>query len=113
MKTSIIRLYGFFFILSTCAATYAQTAADSIQAVQDALQLIALPEPSFATPFTATPSPKDIADMGFEQPNTSEAVTYTMRDGTQIHGQRYASDSERTVLLASFHAPEALANATH
>ena len=100
MKILIIRLlFSFSICILTTLQLPAQTPADSIRTIREALQLIELPDPAFSTSLTVAPSPKDIADMGFEQPNTSEAVTFTMRDGIQIHGQRYAHDAKRTVLL--------------
>lgn len=80
-------------------ALFAQVNADSLRIINNALQMIAFPEPEFNSPFISFPGPKEIADLGFEQPNTSQVVSYSMRDGIKIHGQKYSYSSDKTVLL--------------
>jgi len=96
MKQSIILLLT---LLLWKATLLAQSHTDSLSIVQEALQLIEFPEPEFSIPYIPTPSPKDIADMGFEQPYQSVVTKFEMRDGIQIHGQKYEHSAEKTVLL--------------
>jgi hypothetical protein len=52
--------------------TKAQTNSDSLYIVEQALKMVAFPEPEFKEPYAnMNLTPKAIADMGFEQPNKS------------------------------------------
>ncbi len=88
-----------FFLLLWNNVLFAQTNADSIRIVNEALQMITFPDPKFMEPYISNPGPKELAYLGFEQPNQSETITFTMRDGVQIHGQKLESSSNKTVLL--------------
>jgi len=100
MKTILIKTIAVcILVFSGNKILYAETNADSIKAVNEALIMIQFPEPDFREPFQAKLTPKTIADMGFEQPNTSEVIQFKMRDGVQIHGQKYAHSSNKTILL--------------
>lgn len=80
-------------------SSFAQENADSLRIVNEALKMIEFPEPKFNEPFITNPTPKVIADLGFDQPYQSEAVKFEMRDGIQIHGQKYQYNSNLTVIL--------------
>jgi pimeloyl-ACP methyl ester carboxylesterase len=100
MKTILIKTIAVFILVFTGnKILYAQSNADSIKAVNEAIAMIQFPEPEFREPFQANLSPKAIADMGFEQPNTSEVIHFKMSDDIRIHGQKYAYPSNKTVLL--------------
>lgn len=79
--------------------TVGQVKKDSIRVVNEALKLIMLPEPQFDSPFVHNPSPKEIADLGFEQPNTSETVVFNMKDDSKIRAKKYPMQSHKTVIL--------------
>lgn len=78
---------------------YSQQNTDSIRLVNEALKMIHFPEPEFKSKYVPNMDAKAIADMGFEQPNTSDILKFKMRDGIEIHGQKYEYDSNKTVLL--------------
>lgn len=78
---------------------YAQQNSDSIRLVNEAIKMIQFSDPEFKSAFIPNMDAKAIADMGFEQPNTSGILKFEMRDGVQIHGQKYEYDSKKTVLL--------------
>ena len=100
MKKLIIKTATIFLLLLIWNnASFAQANPDSIRMVQEALQMIQFPEPVFNGPNVANLSPKAIADIGFEQPYQSEAIKIEMRDGIQIHGQKYSYSTQRTVLF--------------
>ena len=100
MKKQIKQVSIFvLIILSWNNALWSQSKTDSMRIVQEALQMIEFPAPEFSEPYVVTPSPKAIADMGFEQPYSSQVTKFKMRDGIQIHGQRYEQSSNKTVLL--------------
>ena len=86
------------FIISNTIG-YAQQQTDSIRLVNEALKMIHFPDPEFKSPFVPNMDAKAIADMGFEQPNTSAVLKFKMRDRVQIHVQKYNHDSNTTVLL--------------
>ncbi|WP_142784089.1 alpha/beta hydrolase [Changchengzhania lutea] len=86
------------FILTSTKLT-SQTHSDSIRVLTEALKMIQYPEPEFEKPFLPEITQKSIEDMGFDQPYSSEVVSFKMRDGVQIHGQNYMHDSKRTILL--------------
>jgi len=94
-------IYKSFLILLVTSSQliFAQVKTDSIRIVEEALKLIALPEPQFDSPFIPNPSPKDIADLGFEQPNTSETVVFDMKDDVKIIAQKYPFLGNKTVIL--------------
>jgi alpha-beta hydrolase superfamily lysophospholipase len=94
--TSLLKLLAIIMCISTLSA---QVQSDSLHIVKEALQLIELSEPQFDEPFTIKPSPKDIEDLGFEQPNISEPVIFNMEDGINIIGQKYTHASRTTVIL--------------
>lgn len=77
------------FLLQLIGTTtlLAQTSADSLKIVSEALQMIEFADPEFTDPFMPTMTSKAIEDMGFDQPNQSEVVKFEMRDGTEMHGQ--------------------------
>lgn len=80
--------------------TIAQTNSDSLSIVEQALTMVAFPEPEFKEAYVNTnPSTKAIADMGFDQPNKSVAVKFKMRDGATIHAEKYELESEKTIIL--------------
>lgn len=76
----------------------AQQITDSVQIVQQALEMINFPEPLFSEPYQPVLSPKAIEDIGFEQPNTFTRVNYTMSDGVTIYAQKYKYPSTTTVV---------------
>lgn len=86
-------------IITFSQLNFGQTKTDSIRIVEEALQLIALPEPQFDSPFIPNPSPKDIQDLGFEQPNTSETVVFNMKDNVKIIAQKYPFLGNKIVIL--------------
>ena len=59
----------FLFLISWNNVLVAQGNADSIRVVNEALQMITFPEPEFEKPYASNLNPKEIADLGFEQPN--------------------------------------------
>jgi alpha-beta hydrolase superfamily lysophospholipase len=78
----------------------AQTNSDSIFIVEQALKMVAFPEPEFKEPYAnVNLTPKAIADMGFEQPNKSVTVKFEMRDGATIHVEKYELESDKTIIL--------------
>jgi alpha-beta hydrolase superfamily lysophospholipase len=80
--------------------TKAQTNSNSISIVEQALKMVAFPEPEFKEPYAnMNLTPKAIADMGFDQPNKSVAVKFKMRDGATIHAEKYELESEKTIIL--------------
>ncbi len=99
MKDLTKTVTAFFLLILAGSISFAQTNADSVRIVNEALKMIAFPEPQFSAPLVSNPGPKEIADMGFEQPNVSEIVQFEMRDGILIHGQKYEYSSNKTVLL--------------
>ncbi|SFS51326.1 alpha/beta fold hydrolase [Lutibacter maritimus] len=86
-------------VITSSQVIFGQIKTDSIRIVEEALKLIALPEPQFDSPFMPNPSPKDLADLGFEQPNTSETVVFNMKDHVKITAQKYPFLSNKTVIL--------------
>ena len=80
-------------------ASFGQAKTDSIRIVNEALKLIELPEPQFDEPFTVNPSPKDIEDLGFDQPNTFETLEFEMKDNIKIAAKKYQFLSNKTVIL--------------
>jgi pimeloyl-ACP methyl ester carboxylesterase len=86
-------------VITSSQVVFGQIKTDSIRIVEEALGLIALPEPQFDKAFIPNPSPKDIADLGFEQPNTSETVVFNMKDHVKITAQKYPFLSNKTVIL--------------
>ncbi|MEZ5105180.1 MAG: alpha/beta hydrolase [Draconibacterium sp.] len=95
--TCITALIAVLFLHQT---TKAQTNSDSIYTVEQALKMVAFPEPEFKQLYVnANLSPKTIADMGFEQPNKSVAVKFKMRDGATIHAAKYELESNKTIIL--------------
>lgn len=89
-----------FSVLFLYQPAIAQTDSDSVFIAEQALKMIAFPEPEFKEPFSnADLSPKAIADMGFEQPNRSVSVKFRMRDGASIHAEKYELQSEKTIIL--------------
>ena len=72
---------------------------DSSRVVNEAMQLINFPEPSFSGPFNFIPTPKSIADMGLEQPNMNLSAQYKMEDGVIIKSKKYPFDGKRTAIL--------------
>lgn len=100
MEKLIVRTAAIFlFLLSWNDALFAQVNADSLRVVREALQMIAFPKPEFNEPFMPDLSPEAMADLGFEQPYQSKAVKFQVRDGAQIHGQKYEHTSNKTILL--------------
>ncbi|MCO5257350.1 MAG: alpha/beta hydrolase [Lentimicrobium sp.] len=95
--TIVTALISVFFL---CQPAIAQTDSDSILIVEQALKMIAFPEPEFKEPYVnADLSPKAIADMGFDQPDKSVAVKFKMRDGATIHAEKYELESGKTIIL--------------
>ena len=88
----------FLFLISWNNVLVAQENAD-IRIVYQALQMITFPEPEFEKPYASNLNPKEIADLGFEQPNQSKSITFKMKDGVRIHGQKFEFSSKITVLL--------------
>lgn len=78
---------------------FGQSKTDSIRIVKEALKLIELPEPQFEKAFIPNPSPKDIEDLGFDQPNTSETIEFDMKDDVKIVAKKYALISNKTAIL--------------
>ncbi|MEL7375907.1 MAG: alpha/beta fold hydrolase [Bacteroidota bacterium] len=100
MKTTIKPFNVILLVLLSWNGTlFTQSNMDSLRIVREALQMIEFSEPEFHQPYIPNLSPSDIADMGFEQPHQSEAIKFQMRDGIQIHGQKYERTSSKTVLL--------------
>lgn len=98
MKHNIYRSLLVFLI--TCSQLiFGQAQTDSIRIINEALKLIELPEPQFDEPYTINPSPKDIEDLGFDQPNTSETIVFNMKDSVKIIGKKYPLISDKTVIL--------------
>jgi len=98
MKHIIYKSFLILFVTSS-QLILGQVKIDSIRIVEEAFKLIALPEPQFDSPFIPNPSPKDIADLGFEQPNTSETIVFEMKDNVKIIAQKYPFLSNKTVIL--------------
>lgn len=91
------RFFILLFMLSCFQMSLLAQNNEEIKAA--ALQMIALPDPTFTAAFTPDFNPKALADMGFEQPYESEALEFEMRDGIRIHAKKYAHDAQKTVLL--------------
>lgn len=100
MKNLIIPFSTILLMSLICNnVIFSQSNTDSLRIIREALQMIEFPVPEFKEPYVTSPSPKEIADMGFEQPYQSEATKFKMRDDIQIHGQKYEHPSNKTVLL--------------
>ncbi|MDG1729173.1 MAG: hypothetical protein P8K68_06535 [Algibacter sp.] len=96
----LTRLIVLLIILIIFNSTiYAQQNTDSIRVVNEAIKMIDFSNPEFKSAFVPNMDNKTIADMGFEQPNTSAVLKFKKRDGIQIHGQKYQYDSNKKVLL--------------
>lgn len=98
MKDSTIVILALSLLISW-ENVYAQRHSDSVRIVNEALKMIDFPEPIFESSYVAVMDSKTIEDIGFEQPNSFETVKFKMRDGVQINGQRYAHNSNKTLLL--------------
>ena len=94
-------IYKLFLLLLVTSnqLIFGQVKTDSIRILEEAFKLIALPEPHFDSPFIPNPSPKDIENLGFEQPNTSETIVFEMKDNVKIIAQKYPFLSNKTVIL--------------
>ncbi|CAM1365466.1 Lysophospholipase, alpha-beta hydrolase superfamily [Tenacibaculum soleae] len=98
MKHYINRLLLIFLI--TCSQLiFGQVETDSIRIINEALKLINLPEPQFDEPYTINLNPKDIEDLGFDQPNISETIVFNMKDNVKIVGKKYPFTSNKTAIL--------------
>ena len=97
-----IHLLKSIFILLTFTIfqpMLAQSKIDSTNYINEALEMINSPAPQFDGPFVHQPTPKEIADLGFEQPNKSEPMQFQMRDGIKIYANKFHRSTNVTVIL--------------
>lgn len=88
-----------FLTMALSVSAYSQNSNDSTRIVTEAIQMISFPNPTFEKPFAEMPTPKQIEDLGFAQPNQYEDVAFTTKDDEIIYGRKYPGSSNKTILL--------------